>query len=119
MHQGLLVCGRTWTHASEGELMADINLFGNTGFQERIADLEIRTNSMEKKVNEKTGKIPSFRRHELLAALLALVIGFIVWWYFTLTTRVKSEIREYTPQEYMMKLEPESSAIAVSHNPES
>ena len=86
-------------------MMSDINLFGKPGIQERIQKLEplSEPDRQEKGEGGGEGRFRTFPTEEFLAAVLALAIGWLAWWYFSLTSNVRSEVKEYTPREFMTK----------------
>lgn len=89
--------------------MTDINLFNKSGFQERMVEPltkpETESIPRKKKKSKEKKKSRFFPIEEIYAMLVAIGIGLLVWWYYSLTTFVRSDIKEFTPQEFMRRLE--------------
>ncbi|MEE9166056.1 MAG: hypothetical protein V3U24_01120 [Candidatus Neomarinimicrobiota bacterium] len=77
--------------------MNDIDLLSKSGFQERKSEAD---KGKEKKSPKKSHR---FSLNEFLAVLVAIALGLLVWWFFSLKSFVKSEVKEYTPDEFMMR----------------
>jgi len=99
--------------------MTDINLFDKSGFQERMVEPltkpETESIPRKKKKSKEMKKLRFFPKEEIYAMLVAIGIGLLVWWYYSLTTFVRSDIKEFTPQEFMRRLESGQDNISWLH----
>jgi len=85
----------------------DINLFANSGFQERESKPATKQVPASKppgrKKRKQNTKLKFFSTDDFFALLIVIGLGVLMWWYFSLKTSVKSDIKEFTPQEFSEK----------------
>ena len=84
--------------------MLDINLADEPGFQKRVSGLGIRSEPDPKPRGKKMGKkkkkkVLSIPVEEYFALFIVIGIGILIWWYLSLKSSVRSDIKEFTPQE--------------------
>lgn len=92
--------------------MFSINLLGSAGFQKDTPRHEAHIQAKPKEGTKKKGatkKLKSRFVDEFLAILVAVGVAVLVWWLFSLTSFIRSDVKEQTPGEFLQRTGPEST----------